>query len=309
MKNDDSKYMDKRVPNDHSDISSKEELSSANQQEDELSKDSPTTTIEESAPKSNLEQQEQNTQHVSTDNSLEETAGKPAFQTNLEIESEDIKNQKKKKLRRQVKQEKISSFPEERFTFPVASLLALIYMLFLSHQQAVYILGIATTVFYVLEQLRINYPNAIYLKQLNQYFLRAEEQLKESAAIPYLMALLLTIISFPKSIALVAIFTLAADPLSAVIGIRFGKRRLVKEKSIEGSLAFFTAAFIVTFSILFSLPGNQLWSVLAVTFLSSTFITAFEMIPIKLDDNLTIPLMKAIILWIITSYVGLNVGG
>ena len=45
------------------------------------------------------------------------------------------------------------------------------------------------------------------------------------------------------------------------------------------------------------------------TFLSSTFVTAFEMIPIKLDDNLTIPLMKPIILWIITSYVGLNVGG
>ena len=104
-------------------------------------------------------------------------------------------------------------------------------MLFLSHQQAVYILGIATTVFYVLEQLRINYPNAIYLKQLNQYFLRAEEQLKESAAIPYLMALLLTIISFPKSIALVAIFTLAtADPLSAVIGIRFGKKTSCKRE-------------------------------------------------------------------------------
>ena len=36
MKNDENWYMDKRVPNDHSDISSKEELSSANQQEDEL---------------------------------------------------------------------------------------------------------------------------------------------------------------------------------------------------------------------------------------------------------------------------------
>lgn len=311
MKNDDNRYMDKRVPNDHSDISSKEELSSANQQEDELSKDSPTTTIEESAPQSNVESQEQNTQHVSTDNPLEQAAGKPAFQTNSDMESKDIKDhQKKEKVKAPNKTRKDLQLPRRAFHFSCGVAAGLIYMLFLSHQQAVYILGIATTVFYVLEQLRINYPNAIYLKQLNQYFLRAEEQLKESAAIPYLMALLLTIISFPKSIALVAIFTLAtADPLSAVIGIRFGKRRLVKEKSIEGSLAFFTAAFIVTFSILFSLPGNELWSVLAVTFLSSTFITAFEMIPIKLDDNLTIPLMKAIILWIITSYVGLNVGG
>jgi len=266
--------------------------------------------FEESAPQTNLKQQDQNTQHVSADNPLEESTGKPESQANSEIESEDINNQKKEKVKAPSKTRKDLQLPRRAFHFSCGVAAGFIYMLFLSHQQAVYILGIATTVFYVLEQLRINYPNAIYLKQLNQYFLRAAEQLKESAAIPYLMALLLTIISFPKSIALVAIFTLAtADPLSAIIGIRFGKRRLVKEKSIEGSLAFFTAAFIVTFSILFSLPGNQLWSVLAVTFLSSTFITAFEMIPIKLDDNLTIPLMKAIILWIITSYVGLNVGG
>ena len=39
----------------------------------------------------------------------------------------------------------------------------------------------------------------------------------------------------------------------------------------------------------------------------SLFMTAFEMIPLKLDDNLTIPLATAIILWIISSYVGLNV--
>ena len=129
--------------------------------------------------------------------------------------------------------------PRRLFHFGCGVTSGLIYQIFLTHQQAVYILGIAASLMYVIEQLRINYPNTKILKQLNRYFLRAEEQLKESAAIPYIMALLLTIISFPKSIALVAIYTLAtADPLSAIIGIRFGKRKIVKEKSVEGLLPF-----------------------------------------------------------------------
>lgn len=198
--------------------------------------------------------------------------------------------------------------PRRLFHFTSGITAGLIYQLFLTHQQAVYILGIMACLIYVIEQLRINYPNAAHLKQLNKYFLRAEEQLKESAAIPYLMALLLTIISFPKSIALIAIYTLAsADPLSAIIGIRFGKHKIVKEKTLEGSSAFFAASLIVCLIVLLPIPGNTFWPVLGVSLFASFMITCFEMVPIKLDDNLTIPLMTAIILWITTSYVGLNV--
>jgi dolichol kinase len=66
------------------------------------------------------------------------------------------------------------------------------------------------------------------------------------------MGVLLTLISFPKVVALVAIYTLAvADPLSAIIGIKYGKTKIVKGKSLEGSLAFFTASLIITFSYSF----------------------------------------------------------
>jgi len=185
----------------------------------------------------------------------------------------------------------------------------LIYMTLLSHQQAVYILGTCACVLYVLEQIRINYPkHANYVKIINKYFLRAEEHLKESSAIPYIMALLLTIISFPKSIALVGIFTLAiADPLSAIIGIRFGKRHLVKDKTVEGSLAFFISTLTVTILILSQVPGNSWGLVCATAFFLALFSTAFEMIPLKIDDNLTIPLFTAFMLWIITSFTGIHV--
>ncbi len=234
------------------------------------------------------------------DTAIDESISKESSEKN-NIDS-DIKIEAPNKTRKDLQ------IPRRLFHFGCGITSGLIYQIFLTHKQAVYILGIAASLMYVIEQLRINYPNTKVLKQLNRYFLRAEEQLKESAAIPYIMALLLTIISFPKSIALVAIYTLAtADPLSAIIGIRFGRRKIVKEKSVEGSLAFLFASFVVCFSVLYSIEGNPFWAVIAVSCFSSIFITAFEMAPIKLDDNLTIPLMTASILWVITTYVGLNV--
>ena len=258
------------------------------------------------------EDEKENMNEDQLEKTTEETVESPhrngLDEATSKLKTPEKQEEEKPRIEAPQKTRKDLQIPRRLFHFSCGMTAGLIYQLFLTHQQAVYILGIMACLFYVIEQLRINYPNSVYLKQINKYFLRAEEQLKESAAIPYLMALLLTIISFPKSIALVAIFTLAsADPLSAIIGIRYGKHRIVKDKSLEGSAAFFVASFIACFSILFSIEGNSFWAVLAVSSFSSIFITSFEMIPIKLDDNLTIPLMTAIILWIITSYVGLNV--
>src|SRR5439155_1144948 len=74
---------------------------------------------------------------------------------------------------------------------------------------------------------------------VNRLFVRAEEQVRESAMIPYAIAVLLTILTVPKLAALVAICTLAvADPLAAVVGIRYGRRRIARNRTLEGSLAF-----------------------------------------------------------------------
>ena len=183
-----------------------------------------------------------------------------------------------------------------------------IYMLFLSHKQAIYILGGSASIIYILEQIRINYPNQPGLNVINKYFLRAEEHLKESAAIPYIMAMLLTIITFPKSIALTAIFTLAiADPMSAIIGIKYGKHKIVKGKSLEGSAAFFISTTIVCFLIFIPLPENNFWPVLANSLFLGLFASVFEMIPLKIDDNLTIPLFTATMLWILAATTGLTI--
>ena len=180
-----------------------------------------------------------------------------------------------------------------------------IYNYLLTHQQAVYILGTCACLIYIFEQIRVAYPEyASKYEMLTRYFYRAEERLKESAGVPMAMAYLLTILSFPKSIAIAAIFTLAlADPLSAIIGIRFGKRHLVKEKTLEGSAAFFTATFTVVLMVLWSFNGQLSGAIWATALLTALLGSAFEMIPLRLDDNMTIPLFTAFILWIISGFL------
>ncbi|MBF0492622.1 MAG: hypothetical protein HQM15_07570 [Deltaproteobacteria bacterium] len=182
------------------------------------------------------------------------------------------------------------------------------YWLLFSHTQVVHLLGTIACIAYVSDRFRVAYPEiAKKFEGLTNFFLRAEERLKESAMIPYAIGILLTILSFPKPIALVAISTLAvADPLSAIIGIRFGKRHWVKEKTIEGSLAFFSVAFFCSFYILFHSTTTLWWQILLISSILSLTATAFEMLPIKLDDNLTIPIFVGFVGWALCVLLGLS---
>jgi dolichol kinase len=187
--------------------------------------------------------------------------------------------------------------------------IASIYLVSLTHQQMIHALGTILCVLYILEQIRISYPEmAAKFIPITKFVIRAEEQLKESAMMPYTIAVLLTIITFPKPIALVAIYTLAiADPLSAIVGIRFGKHRIVQHKSLEGSAAFFLSTFICSVVVLSGYNGAVSGSIVLVSGAIAFFSSAFEMIPLRIDDNLTIPLFTAFILWILCESFGIIV--
>jgi len=185
------------------------------------------------------------------------------------------------------------------FHFFNGAIVASTYGAFLTHQQAVYLIGTLACVLYILEQIRINYPELQKrVPGMERLLLRAEEQFKESAMVPYAIAVLLSIITFPKTVALVAICTLAlADPVSAIIGIRFGRHHWVSGKSLEGSFAFFITTFGMTCLVLGALTMAPIFAVLGVSFLVGLLAAGFEVLPIKLDDNLTIPLFVGFTTW------------
>ena len=181
------------------------------------------------------------------------------------------------------------------------------YGLFFSHSQAIAITGAAASITYVLEQVRLRYPELSQkLDWLILRFIRSEERRRESAVIPYVMGALLTIITFPKTIALIAVYTLAfADPLAAIVGITCGKNRMMKGKTIEGSLTFFFVALLCTVSVLWVSTDVSRAEILGVSLVIAFLGTVFEMIPLKLDDNLTIPLVVGGISWMICTWAGI----
>ena len=186
--------------------------------------------------------------------------------------------------------------------------IATLYLISFNHAQMVHFLGTIACVLYVIEQVRINYPEtAAKLLPITRFIIRAEEQLKESAMVPYAFAVLLTIITFPKAIALVGIYTLAiADPLSAIVGIRFGKRKIAKNRTLEGSSAFFISTFLVSLFVLSGFEGSFTWMIFFISFLLASAGTFFETLPLKIDDNLTIPLFISFALWIICGVLGVT---
>jgi dolichol kinase len=104
----------------------------------------------------------------------------------------------------------------------------------------------------------------------------------------------LCVLFFPKVIAINAFTILIiSDTTSALIGRRFGRHRFLA-KSLEGSLAFFVSAVVV---ILIAPKIAHLPAEYGIGIIAAAIGTIVEALPIKLDDNLTIPLAVGFSLW------------
>ncbi len=184
------------------------------------------------------------------------------------------------------------------------------YAVLFTHQQVVYIFGTIACLVYIADRIRIHYPELVArLPWLNRVFFRAEEQFKESAMIPYAIAILLTLLTFPKPIALIAIYTLAlADPLAAVVGIRWGGREVVPDRSIEGLAAFFLATLAVAVTVFGLATAAPYMAIAGAAIVIAVVATVFELFPLRIDDNLTIPLLVGFTGWIAAAVFRIPLG-
>ena len=178
------------------------------------------------------------------------------------------------------------------------------YALFFTHEQVVHVFGAIACIVYVLDRIRIAYPEAVarHAPWVNRTFVRAEEQVREAAMTPFAIAVLLTILAVPKLAALIAIYTLAiADPLAAIIGIRFGRRRLAHNRSLEGSLAFFAATVVIAALVLSWGTAASTLTIAAAAAVIGVAAAGCELLPLRIDDNLTIQILVGFAAWAITA--------
>lgn len=110
----------------------------------------------------------------------------------------------------------------------------------------------------------------------------------------FLLGDLISLYLFPERIAIFSMLLLSvSDTVAALIGRLYGKTKIFI-KSLEGSFAFCISGFLV--SIIFTeIP-------ILIKILTVIFATAIEIIPIKLNDNLTIPVLSGAF-----CYIGINI--
>jgi len=118
--------------------------------------------------------------------------------------------------------------------------------------------------------------------------LREEEKKTLMGSTYFLFSSILTILLFPKSIAIVSLFILIlSDTAGALVGKWIG-RVPIYGKTLEGSIAFFLSSLLIVWIY----PQLNRFSGTAAA-LGATLV---EILPIKVDDNLTIPLIAGAIM-------------
>ncbi|NJL24068.1 MAG: hypothetical protein HC902_02050 [Calothrix sp. SM1_5_4] len=128
-------------------------------------------------------------------------------------------------------------------------------------------------------------------------FLRESERGRLAGSTFMMAGVTLCVWLYPKNVVLLTLlFFAVADPLASYFGIRYGKDKLVGNKSLQGSAAAFIACFVVAFA--FFLTFDLMRERLFLACLMSALIGAVsELFPVwKLDDNFVFPVLGSTLL-------------
>jgi dolichol kinase len=133
--------------------------------------------------------------------------------------------------------------------------------------------------------------NDFYLKYIGPVLRSHEYHIKKitfTGATYLMFAALLCIIIFPREVAFAAILLMTiGDAAAAIVGKSYGKVNIFT-KTLEGSIAFFVSGLIIIVLMpKLTTDPNELYVGIAAVILTSII----EVMPLKLDDNITVPLV------------------
>ena len=89
------------------------------------------------------------------------------------------------------------------------------------------------------------------------------------------------------------------DPVAALVGRRWGRRRLTNGRTVEGSLAFIGSAWILGFATLVALfPETRYLGAIVVAGVGAVAGAWAEVLSRRVDDNLSIPVAAGAAAWV-----------
>jgi len=160
---------------------------------------------------------------------------------------------------------------------------------FVPKEPLLIILGAMTGVFVVWEIARLN--NAKVNKWMTSHLgiiLKEEEQFRAIGTTYFLIASLAVFLFFDKYVAITSLlFVSIGDLMATIIGEQYGKP-VLSSKSLEGSLACLVSCLLIGMLMSRISPAITLPTALA----GAVSATVVELLPIPVDDNLTVPLIS-----------------
>jgi dolichol kinase len=166
--------------------------------------------------------------------------------------------------------------------------IALLYFFYIDKKETALLCLMPLLLFFVaMDLLRLAKPriNDLILKYFHILILEREQK-NLFGSTYYMIGSFLSVLLFDKQIAVVSILFLSlGDPLASLVGSGWGRLK-VWGKTLEGSLAFFIASLVVGL-FFFALP---------IALSGALAATMAELLPLKLNDNLYIPLVSGVIL-------------
>lgn len=126
-------------------------------------------------------------------------------------------------------------------------------------------------------------------------FTKEKERAKISTTTLFLTSALITIVAFPRGIAIAALlFLTVGDPVAEIIGVNFGRVKILGGKTLEGTLAGFLACALVGWPLLL-LERLDLDATSLLIGAGAAAVT--ELFTLRVDDNFTVPIGSGLAMW------------
>lgn len=197
----------------------------------------------------------------------------------------------------QSRQLKPTNYVRNLFHASNALVAVVLYHFVLTREAALMVLGAMFVLYATLEITRrfSTRWNDFLVDKLFGSISRPSERYRVNSATVYLLALLIITWFFPKLAVEAAILVLGfGDPMASVIGKRWGRRKLFRDKSYAGTAGFFAAAFLAVGTLLFfALPATGLLHIVGVTSAIVAVGAVTELLSSRIDDNFSIPIACA----------------
>lgn len=133
-------------------------------------------------------------------------------------------------------------------------------------------------------------------------FMRESEKTSYSGFSFYALGVALTLLFYEERLAIMAIcYLVFSDPISSLFGIMYGTKKILPNKSLQGTLAGGICCLFIALIFVLANVGFPNYTMLFV-FCAGVVGGLAELLSFQLDDNLTLPIFSGFFLTLLNSF-------